>query len=279
MPVPLHDVLEEVTAAAETKSGDVRCRGRFLVSAMLAGAYVGFAVVLLLSVSEPLVAVGSPFVKVVQGAVFGLALTLVVFAGAELFTGNVMVMLQGLAKRSVRPGGVAAVLVVSLAGNVVGSIAFAWVVHAAGTLTGPASAVVESAVAAKNGVPAGQLLARAVLCNVLVCLALWMAARTRSDGAKLVVLWWALLAFVASGFEHAVANVTLITLGVLEGTATWGMLLRNLVVTVPGNVIGGALVGLGYAWIGCPAGGARPVARPVAPAVRVESTVESPLRR
>jgi nitrite transporter NirC len=77
-----------------------------------------------------------------------------------------------------------------------------------------------------------------------------MAARTRSDGAKLAVLWWALLAFIGSGFEHSVANVTIFSLGALEGAIGWGALVRNLLWTVPGNVVGGGLlIGLGYAWM------------------------------
>jgi nitrite transporter NirC len=78
-----------------------------------------------------------------------------------------------------------------------------------------------------------------------------MAARTRSDGAKLAVLWWALLAFVASGFEHSIANMTVFGLGIFDGTATWAQLIRNLAWTVPGNVVGGGLlVGVAYAWTG-----------------------------
>ena len=92
-----------------------------------------------------------------------------------------------------------------------------------------------------------------MLCNALVCLALWMAARTRSDGAKLAVLWWALLAFIGSGFEHSVANVTIFSIAALEGSIGWGALARNLAWTVPGNVLGGGLViGLGYAWMATP---------------------------
>ncbi|MGV1010330.1 MAG: formate/nitrite transporter family protein, partial [Dermatophilaceae bacterium] len=94
------------------------------------------------------------------------------------------------------------------------------------------------------------------LCNLLVCLALWMAARTRSDGAKLAVLWWGLLAFIAAGFEHSVANMTTFALGVFQGSASWADLAYNLAWTVPGNLVGGGLiVGLGYAWLGRPADG------------------------
>ena len=96
-----------------------------------------------------------------------------------------------------------------------------------------------------------------MLCNTLVCLGLWMASRTRSDAAKLAVLWWALLAFIASGFEHSVANMTTFSLAAFEGTGTWAMLGRNLLWTVPGNLVGGAvLVGAVYAYLGRPASSA-----------------------
>ena len=252
MPVPVPEALAEAAAAAAAKAAAVRSLPRYLLSAALAGAYVGIAVVLLLSVAGPLAAAGSPATRLVQGSVFGIALTLVVFAGAELFTGNAMVLLQGWWARSVRPVEVAAVWAASLVGNLVGSVLLALLVHGAGTLRGsPAGALLAQTVGAKAALAGPQLLWRSLLCNLLVCLGLWMAARTRSDVAKLGVLWWALLAFIASGFEHSVANMTIFALGALDGTATVGQLLTNLAWTVPGNVLGGGLVvGLGYAWLG-----------------------------
>jgi nitrite transporter NirC len=239
--------------AARTKAGMARRLPLYVALSMAAGAFVGVAVVLLISVSGPLVAASSPWAKLVQGAVFGVALTLVVFAGAELFTGNVMVMLQGWLGRSVRGVDVAAVGVASLAGNLIGSIGFAAMVDAGGTLD--KSPLIKAVVAAKDGATGPQLFWRAVLCNMLVCLALWMAARAGSDGAKLAVLWWGLVAFVGSGFEHSIANMTVFSLGVFQGVADWSMLVRNLAWTVPGNIVGGGLlVGLLYGWA------ARPVA-------------------
>src|SRR5215218_2809347 len=261
MPIPLPEAVTEANALAGTKRDAVSSLPRYLCSAVLAGAFVGVAVVLLASVSGPLLAAASPWTKLVQGAVFGIALTLVVFAGAELFTGNVMVMAHGLIARRVRWAAALAVLVVSLIGNFVGSVGFAVLVNAGGSLAGPGADLIATAVAAKDALTGTQLLWRAVLCNLLVCLALWMAARTRSDGAKLAVLWWALLAFIAAGFEHSIANMTLFSLGVFEGSATWAQLGRNLIWTIPGNMIGGGLlVGAVYAWIGS----ARPAAEPVA---------------
>jgi nitrite transporter NirC len=189
-----------------------------------------------------------------MGAVFGVALTLVVFAGGELVTGNMMVMTQSALGRSVGRYRAMAVLLAALVGNALGSVVFALAVHGGGTLSSGAGAdLLAQTVTAKDALSGPQLFWRAVLCNALVCLGLWMAARTRSDAAKLMVLWWALLAFIASGFEHSVANMTTFSLAALQGSGTWGMLARNLAWTVPGNLVGGALVvGAGYSWLGSP---------------------------
>lgn len=255
MPIPIPDALDEAGRAAATKAQSVRNLPRYLASSALAGAYVGVAVVLLISVSAPLFAAESPMTKLVQGAVFGIALTLVVFAGAELFTGNAMTMLQGVRAGTVRGRELAAVWAASLFGNLVGSLGFAGIVNAGGTLNGgPGEELVEAIVTAKNAAAGPQLFWRAVLCNLLVCLALWMAARVQGDGAKALVLWWALLAFISSGFEHSIANMTIFGLAIFEGHATAADLFRNLVWTVPGNVIGGGvLVGVTYSWLGSPA--------------------------
>jgi nitrite transporter NirC len=163
----------------------------------------------------------------------------------------------------------------SLFGNLVGSLAFAALVNASGVVTAGAPAgqqtVYQAALAgivkSKASLSGGQLFFRAVLCNMLVCLALWMAARAASDAAKLVCLWWALLAFIASGFEHSIANMTGLGLAAFIGVGSWSELGRNLLYTVPGNVVGGAvLVGLAYAWIGKDAA-PRPRAQRVEPAL------------
>jgi nitrite transporter NirC len=268
MPIPVPAALDAAGEAAAAKAAAVRSLPRYLASSALAGAFVGMAVVLLISVSAPLAASGSAATKLVQGAVFGLALTLVVFAGAELFTGNAMVMLQGLRARTVTVAQLAAVWGASLVGNLVGSVGLAAVVHGGGTLTGDGASLVATIVATKDAVAGPQLFWRSVLCNALVCLGLWMASRIQSDAAKAIVLWWALLAFIGSGFEHSIANMTIFSLGILDGSATVGALARNLAWTVPGNVVGGGLlVGVLYSWIG------RPSARPTTPVPGSTATV------
>jgi nitrite transporter NirC len=259
MPIAIPQALDEAAAVAATKVRQAERVPRYLVLSAYAGVFVGVAVVLLVSVSAPLAAAGSPMTPLVQGVVFGIALTLIVFAGAELFTGNAMSLIHGLYARSVTARDLAVVWGLSLVGNLIGSVGFAAVVHGGGTLGSGGDELVATIVENKSAATGPQLFWRAVLCNMLVCVALWMAQRAQSDAAKLITLWWGLLAFVASGFEHSVANMTVFSLGVLEGSATWMDLARNLAWTVPGNVVGGGvLIGLAYAWLGGP----RPVIQP-----------------
>ena len=134
MPITIATALDEVSAQATDKAAALRSPARFAAQAALAGAYVGVAVVLLASVAGPLAAAGSPETKLVQGAVFGVALTLVVFAGAELFTSDNMTMLVGWLRGAVSGPAAVAVNIAALVGNFAGSVLFAVVVHASGVL-------------------------------------------------------------------------------------------------------------------------------------------------
>lgn len=280
MPIPVSEALDLQADVADGKIEELRRPGRYLVSSMLAGAFIGVAVVLLLSATGPLNAASSPWTKTVQGLVFGIALTAVVFAGAELSTGNMMTMVQGVFVRRRGVGAAAAVIVVSFVGNLLGSIVFAWLVHEGGVLSigataghpGPGAALLASLIKTKTAESASALFFRGVLCNFLVCLAVWMAARTKSDGAKLALIFWCLLAFVSSGFEHVVANMTTFSLGLMDGVpgATIGAFGHNLLFVGLGNLVGGGLlVGAAYALMG---NRSRPAAAPAPAAEELATT-------
>ena len=212
MPIPIPDALDDHAALRprpRPTPGRRRCPATCCSSA-LAGAYVGIAVVLLVSVSAPLVAAGSPATKLVQGAVFGVALTLVVFAGAELFTGNAMVMLQGLVAADRAAAGLAAVLV-RLARRQHRRLdrASPPLVHGGGTLTGPGADLIAATVTGQGRASPGRSCSGARCCATRS--SAWRSGwppAPAPTAAKLAVLWWALLAFIGSGFEHSIANVT-----------------------------------------------------------------------
>jgi nitrite transporter NirC len=220
---------------------------------MLAGMYVGVGVILVFSIGAPLAAAGSPATKVAMGASFGVALTLVIFAGAELFTGNNMIFSLGALTGKTRVSALAKNWVWTWIGNLLGSALLALIVVKAGTFDGPVFRdFVVSATATKMNLAWIQLFLRGILANWLVCLAIWQAAKTKSDAAKLGLIFWCLFAFIASGFEHSIANMTLLTMGLLlphGADVTIAGLGRNLLATTLGNIVGGCVfVALPY-WV------------------------------
>ncbi|WP_405017527.1 formate/nitrite transporter family protein [Kitasatospora sp. NBC_00070] len=242
--------LDDMLAQAAKKAELARRRpGRYLVSAVQAGVYIGLGEVLLLSVAAPFDLAHSPAVRLLEGAVFGVALILVVLAGAELFTSAAMVMAFGRLGRRTGRRDLARVWGLALLGNLAGAVGLGLLMHATGLLgTAPAGKMLGELIAAKNALTGGELFTRAVLCNLLVCLAVWMVARVRGDGAKMAALWWPVFAFVAAGFEHCVANMALYALAITDGRAGVGDLARNLLYVVPGNVVGGAVLVAGAYW-------------------------------
>ncbi|MBB2922368.1 formate/nitrite transporter family protein [Cellulomonas cellasea] len=272
--------------AAVTKTTLARRPLPYLVQTMLAGAYIGIGVVILTTAGGPLAVAGSPWAPLVQGLVFGVALAVVVVAGGELATSAMMILTQGAMRGTVSWGRAGATLLACLAGNLLGAMVFATVVHLSGAL-GPSTAAGQTIAriiehkAAETGT---QLFFRGVLCNLMVCLAVWCAARLRSEGARLVMIFACVAVFITSGFEHVVANMTTFSFGLLGGLpgATWLEFVRNVSLVGLGNLVGGGLlVGAAYAYsarpatgllaASLPAGGTAPVPAPVP--VRVEPAV------
>jgi nitrite transporter NirC len=215
----------------------------FLVGCLFAGAFVGIALILALVCSAGLPAGVRPLVN---GSVFGIGLVLVVFAGAEMFTGHVMYVTFGLAAKTITPLDAIRMLVYVWVGNLVGAAILSWLFAngGGGAIFAAPPAYFHDYVMHKQSVSILALICRATLCNWLVCLAIWGAARIANEVGKIWFIAWCLLAFVACGFEHSVANMTVHTLGLLDphqaGTV-YGMFYNLLWVTV-GNIIGGALL-------------------------------------
>ena len=198
--------------AAAKVAGMKRSPLGFAVGTLLAGAYIGIAYVLALTVAAGL----PPGVRpLALGGVFGIGLILTVMGGAELFTGHIMYMTFGLAKRTVTPVEALAILVFVWLGNLVGSVILAalFAKGGGGAIFAAPPAYLHDFIAKKEGSDVLALLCRATLCNWLVCLAIWLPSRLSGDAAKIIGMAWCLLAFVAPGFEHSVANMTIFTLG------------------------------------------------------------------
>lgn len=245
--------LQAQAGLAAEKAESLRAPFRFLIAGVLGGAYIGVGVVLMVSAAGPLIAADDGFAKLVAGVVFGVALTLVVFAGADLATSAMMVLPQGVLMRSVGAGRALGVLLAMFVANLVGAILFGALVAASGVLRAgtDAGAMLSSLLATKAAETPVELFTRGILCNALVCLAVWMGARVRSEGARIVLIFAAITAFVASGFEHVVANMAVYGIGLFAGdpNATAPLFAGNLLWVGLGNLVGGGLVvGAGY-WV------------------------------
>lgn len=226
----------------------------YWISAMLAGLFIGFGIILVFTVGGFLAAAGSPFTKPMMGLLFGGALSLVLMAGAELFTGNTMILAVGSFQKQVSWRQTAVTLLCSYVGNLLGALALS-ALMAAGELYGPeASAFVLSSAEAKMSAPALQLFIAGILCNILVCLPVWCSFRLKSESAKLIMVFWGIVMFIAPGFEHCVANMTLLSSALLlphGASVSLAGFFRNILITALGNIIGGAIVvGGGYCMIG-----------------------------
>jgi nitrite transporter NirC len=162
-----------------------------------------------------------------------------------------MVMSLGVLRGRVGLGHLAGCWATSWLGNLAGcAVLAALFVLGGGAALHSKSGFLMTVAAAKMNAPVISLLARAILCNWLVCLAIWMAGRMQSDAAKCIAIFWCLFGFVGSGYEHSVANMTLMLIALLSPhpeTVTWGGFAYNMVWVSLGNIIGGALfMGLGY---------------------------------
>jgi formate/nitrite transporter len=229
---------------------------------MLAGGFIGLgAMFFTLVVSDG--SLSFAVARVLGGVVFSLGLILVVIAGAELFTGNNLLVMATVAGR-IPPAKFAQNLVVIYLANLLGAIGLAGLVALSEYWQMNDAAVGKTAVsiaAMKCAVPFGKAFFKGVLCNVLVCLAVWLAMAGRTVTDKVLAIVFPITAFVACGFEHSVANMYFIPLGIFlrEQVVTtgitdlemlnWAGLWRNLLPVTLGNLVGGAgMVGLVY-WV------------------------------
>lgn len=229
--------------------------GYILLSA-LAGIYLGFGIILIFSIGGPIAkAGGGAYLKLIMGASFGIALSLVIFAGSELFTGNNMVFSISSVMNRVGPGPIIVLFILCFIGNFLGSAFLAWLVVKAGSFTEASNELILKVAAMKMGLSPQEAFLRGILCNWLVCLAVWVSLRAKSESAKLIMIFWCLFAFIASGFEHSIANQTLLSIAMFlphgADISLAGFAHNQFFVTMGNLVGGGAFVGMVY-WFASP---------------------------
>ena len=216
---------------------------QLLILGFLAGLYISFGSHLFL------VAMEQGLGRIVAGACFGVGLVLVVIAGAELFTGNIT-MVVGAITRLYSPWQLLKNWIVVYTGNLIGAVLSAYLVYQSGifghgdTLTSMGQMAVKVA-DYKNALPFGEAFLRGVLCNMLVILGIIMSYFSRDVISKIVCVILPIMTFVASGFEHCVANMYLVPAGLFIkglGFAGLGAMLHNILPVTLGNIAGGLFI-------------------------------------
>jgi len=216
----------------------------YFLSSMLAGLYVAFGAIVSYSVGATLKAADSPMTKVMASAIFCVALCLVICAGSDLFTGNVFTLTSAALKKEIKWGNVGQVGAVSYIGNFVGTMVAVALFHFSGVASGPVGEYFATASAVKMSYSPLELLLRGVLCNILVCLAVWCSLKLKSESGKLIMIFLCIFTFMYCGFEHSIANMGILLVGLLNQGAealSVGGYFYNLALSTLGNIIGGAL--------------------------------------
>ena len=220
----------------------------YFVSSMLAGIYVGFAMLFIYIIGGNLD--GAGISKVIMGASFPVALSLVLMAGSELFTGNNMAMTAGVLEKKVKTKDALYLWFVCYLGNFAGSILLAVIFCSGGYATGKVGVFLAEGALSKMSHGPLELFCRGILCNILVCAAVWCFYKLKTESGKLIMIFWCIFAFITSGYEHSVANMTLFTAALISpnGVAvTPALAFHNLLFVTLGNIVGG-VVFLGVAY-------------------------------
>jgi formate/nitrite transporter len=223
-----------------------------LILSVLGGAFIGMGALFYVVIHSD-TTLGFAARQLVAAMCFSLGMLLVVVAGAELFTGNNLIVMAR-AQGALGKGEMLRNWTIVFAGNLVGTVGLAllvWLSGHPGMNGGAVGRDYMHIAEAKAALPFMEALWRGVLCNALVCLAIWMSYAGRSVVDKAVAIMFPIAAFVAAGFEHCVANLYYFAMALLlepqASALLLGGMLRNIVAVVIGNVIGGSvLVGLVY---------------------------------
>ncbi|MFO7151875.1 MAG: formate/nitrite transporter family protein [Bacillota bacterium] len=237
----IREVIEATIANGKRKAG--LTFPQMLLLGIMAGVYIGFGGFASITIMQTLKNIDVGLMKFAGAMVFPVGLMMVVICGAELFTGNNL-MVFSLLKREIGPAGLLRNWITVYSANFVGSVLLAALIASGGYLQGSvqemAISVGQSKIFSSFTVP----LVRGILCNILVVLAIMMATASQDIVSKIFSCWFPIMLFVLSGYEHSVANMFFLPLAKFSGlNVTWGEIFaRNLIPVTLGNLIGGAVI-------------------------------------
>lgn len=245
--------LSYVVAEATHKCRTMQCSPlRYVLRAMLAGALIAAVLSVSLQLGQALARAGSPLYYAATAGFFGTALCAIIIGKAELFTSNILYLSVGWLARRHGAGAMLKSWLLVYAGNLAGVLLFVWLYAATGAPgQWPASHLLFEVVRHKVEPGFWPILAKGVLCNWIICLAVWLPLRLENDMAKMTLVMLLVFVFFFSGFEHSIANMAFFGLAAVVPAGpgvSAAAVLHNLVPATLGNIVGGAIgvAGLNY---------------------------------
>lgn len=252
--------LETIEKVANTGSTKVKFLknnfGKYFVLSMFAGFFVGLGILLIFSIGGLAAPILGPFgARTLMGVAFGVALSLVIICGSELFTGNNFILtISSLSKKTTWTESIQ-LWIICFFGNLAGSILCGYLfsltnltVHFVPGAESVGKFMISIATL-KATAPFWDLFYRGVLCNILVCLAVWCSIKMSSESGKLIMIWWCLFTFITVGLEHSIANMTLFSALMFKDPQFFMGMITNLIPVTLGNFVGGAGLGAAYYYV------------------------------
>lgn len=219
-----------------------------MVLGFLAGAFIALGFLLDIHVSTMIPAPWASLGNLLGAAVFPIGLILVILAGGELLTGNMMSLPTAMFAGRIGLGAVARNWLLVTFANLLGALFVAYFFgHVLGLTEGAFLNKTLAVATAKVNADFGQAFISGIGCNWLVCLAVWLSYASKDVAGKILAMWFPIMAFVAIGFQHVVANMFIIPAAIFADALSWTQFVENFVAVFLGNAVGGAIfVGLAY---------------------------------
>lgn len=230
---------------------------RYLIRAALASMFIGFGVIVAFRTGSYFYLAESPWAYPMAGLTFSVAIILIAYGGADLFTGDTFYHTYAAIRKKMAWGVVGKLWTYTYIGNILGAAAFALLIYTTGLFSDPEiSAFLLTVTDSKMTDPVSELFFRAVLCNWLICMAFFVPMSMKDDIAKMAAMVLFVFCFFISGYEHSIANMCTFAIALVldnPGAVTPEGIVRNLIPVTAGNIIGGAIfMGLVYYYINRP---------------------------
>ena len=221
-------------------------RTRYLARAALASMFIGFGVIVAFKTGNFFYLEHSPFAYPMAAITFGAAIILISYGGGDLFTGNTFYYTFAALRKKMAWLQVVRMWMYSYIGNIIGAVAFAFLIYTTGLFDEPSvNGFLLSVADQKVHAPTSELFFRAILCNWLVCLAFFVPMSMKGDGPKMFAMVLFVFCFFISGYEHSIANMCTFAISMVldhPDSVTFPGVIHNLVPVTIGNLIGGGIM-------------------------------------